>query len=493
MAEDKAQLTPSLSTEDKLLQSICKVGSPSELLNLGDWRGWKSYAHQVIFESDQNFYKIYERGGSEFGEFYSVIRNNLADIYRELGISWEVMTVLRDGVITDVEKRQRLKVLTREDMSFKDALASFSVILEELEKRLEFQDILNQLKQFPEVSNVERLKLMRLCVNKYEDYAIFNDQVVLLDDTDWCIALVDHEGEPVSIDCKFNQTVYTTYGNFVFVNHFKNVRMEADAVIWHEKSPTMYRDKWWILRALDFNNSSTELKRDLSIIEADSHYSDRVLMDGLERKLRENIALMRLDEASKSQEDHFLYDEYEVGERTVMVYKLPLDAQGMRTVAQWNLSCDTCVNLADRSSTFENASTRPLYEDLLNLRDELDRFDDFGCDTISFKGNFFEGVLEPKLVKRAFYDVLRSCHELRKTGKLKRLCIEVSLKKGAQTDLYKALDFLETLGFDSLNNENGNGLWLCTHWNPKPFISEREMKNWIFLLKHIYNYYPWLR
>ena len=179
---------------------------------------WKAYKHQVLFEGDDHFYKIYEESATGAGPFYSLLRKTLADVYSELGIEWNVISFERDGKIYDVEQRQKLKVATTDDGSFSDVFLSFSGILDEVEKRLEFDVILEQLKEKQEFRHLTAIKLLRECVNKFEDYAILEGQAILLDDAEFFIALATDGEEGVSFNKQFATEISVSYGNFLFSN-----------------------------------------------------------------------------------------------------------------------------------------------------------------------------------------------------------------------------------------------------------------------------------
>ena len=202
-------------TIDGVLDAISKLENPLATDDAGPVK-WKSFNNQVVVESERYFYKVYEEFTDGVGPFNSLVRNFLADEYARLGIDWKIITFERDGKIFDFEQRQKLRVLEGNDMSFEEVLLSFSEIIGEVEKSLEFKSILEQLETNEAFENVEQLKLIRYCVNKFADYAVFDNHVVLLDDADWIITLVDCDGEPVLVDPDMSVPVKTSNGAFLF-------------------------------------------------------------------------------------------------------------------------------------------------------------------------------------------------------------------------------------------------------------------------------------
>lgn len=491
MKEDLRHDSQSDSITGQFLDVLRNSNASNGLVDQDELHKFKPFNHQLVLETEEIFYKIYERDESELARFYSEIRSNLSQLYEELGLEWEVLTVWRDGITTDIEKRQKVKVLSRDSMSFKDALRSFSVILAELENRLEFPDILRQLKRLPEFSNIEKLKLIRLTANKFDDYAVFNDQVVLLDDTDWCIALVNYDGEPANVEHQLTPRVHTGYGDFLFVNHFVNVIKDGDLNYYFEECPIAGAGSWWNLKSVDFDNSGQESKNFLSLVTPDKVRESRLMTGSSERRLINDIALMKQGNIIGADADDTHSDKNGSGENAFMIYELPFSEQSMRSVAEWDAGFDISKERLHRCSGLDDELI--VSEDLRKVSEELDVFEELGCDTIALKGNFFEGALEQQKVKNDFCGLMKKCCDLRKEGVLKQLWITVPLSKGPQIDLYNTLDFLEASGFNSPNEDASDGLWLCTQWNPVDFMSTKEMKNWKFQMKNIYNYYPWIK
>lgn len=154
---------------------------------------WKEYDSQVVIRSDNYFYKIYQT--SYTTQFFCAIREAIAKIYRErFGILWNTQTIYdkENASIYQIEQREKLEVCTPENISYEELFLDWSNTLELVEKELGLKEIELQLREyFPQM---QRLKIVRDCVNKFEDYAMKNGKVVLLDDSDFFLAMVDKEG-----------------------------------------------------------------------------------------------------------------------------------------------------------------------------------------------------------------------------------------------------------------------------------------------------------
>lgn len=172
--------------------------------NLNGALRWKNYDHQVVIKTKDYYYKVYtiDQKGDKF---FEKIREKLAEIYRDLyGIHWLVKTIESNGVYYQVEQREVLEVCTPSMISFEELLLKWSKTLEILEEKLRLDLTVKDIQEF--YPDVHKLKIVRDCVNKFPDYAMTQEgEIILLDDSDWFIAMVDKEGnwlskKPLSVD-----------------------------------------------------------------------------------------------------------------------------------------------------------------------------------------------------------------------------------------------------------------------------------------------------
>ena len=161
-----------------------------------DWVKWKSTnGSQVVIQTPDFFYKVYETAYS-VGVFECAIREKLAEIYRELGLHWEIKTIKTETGFFQVEQRQKLEVAKPREGEFYRVLGDWKDILRELSKRLQLKRLTAHLK--PLVKDLDEVMLLRDCLNKFMDYGVFNGHYILLDDADWYLQLVDSKSERIN-------------------------------------------------------------------------------------------------------------------------------------------------------------------------------------------------------------------------------------------------------------------------------------------------------
>ena len=98
-------------------------------------------------------------------------------------------------------------------MPFNQIFLDWRKTLDLLEKKLQLDKICVQLVDiFPKLY---RVKLVRDCLNKSPDYGIDkNSNIILLDDSDWFLALVDKDGNWLE-ELADSVFIHTSYGEFV--------------------------------------------------------------------------------------------------------------------------------------------------------------------------------------------------------------------------------------------------------------------------------------
>lgn len=244
------------------------------------WFKWKNYAHQVVIETPNYYFKIYQDLFST-GEFFAQVREAIGKVYREqYGLLWNTRHIMKDGFIYTIEQREKLQVCNPDIISYEDMFLGWAKTLKLVEKELAFPEIGEQLKD--KIDRLETIKLVRLCVNKYIDYAITkNGEIVLLDDADWFIALVDKDGDWMS--STFNAyEVLTLLGEKVFApQEYYTLKLRVDSV-----SKPM--DKWMI-----FSKRKDTTKDNINnlISKREQMLTDNIKMLSTEKMLPNNKKL----------------------------------------------------------------------------------------------------------------------------------------------------------------------------------------------------------
>lgn len=184
-------LNESHPTLARLVDSIQQI----EEVSNGSLIKWKTYDNQVVVRSPNYYYKIYQNDRTA-GTFFAKVREKLAEIYREdYGIYWEIRTFEDKETPTyfQIEQREPLEVCTPDKITYEDLFVDWAKTLGKLEKKLHFKELTYQLQE--EIEGLKEVKLVRDCVNKFEDYAFKNGHVILLDDSDWFLALIDKNNQ----------------------------------------------------------------------------------------------------------------------------------------------------------------------------------------------------------------------------------------------------------------------------------------------------------
>lgn len=251
-----------------LIQAIYSIDDSRD-----NWVKWKNYANQVVVQTNDYFYKVYN-DDLKFGLFLLKIRTELTNIYNSWGIHWQIHSQITDQILT-IEQRQKLQVPT---MPFNSLFSLWRNTLNELEKRLKFNNIKVQLKEY--IPQLQSIHLVRDCVNKNDDYAVLNNHCVLLDDAEFFLAFVDSSNNWISLP--FN--IYT-----VFIDSQEKIiapynLFDVDPIA----NCTTTVNRWWI-----FDNCYT------------TDHIAKQLIDKREQMLNSNIRyLCGLDEVLYTQVDH---------------------------------------------------------------------------------------------------------------------------------------------------------------------------------------------
>lgn len=259
----------------------------------------KNYEHQVVIESDDYYYKVYE-DKKDVGVYKLEIRKRLAKIYNSYGIHWVIISFEKDGMIYTVEQREKLTVCGNE-ITCKNLLLGWKKTLDILEKELRFDNITNQIKEnYKTLTNLKEIKLIRECINKPNDYAYGpNGEIILLDDSDWFITLIDENGEKIYYR-NFKLDVITTVGELtlslnvkelfdIFVENDENTASYFLFKRTNEEKKVInklinYRDKMIddnikLLSGIDLPNESFKYQDDY-INEFKLKYDNRLLLEG---------------------------------------------------------------------------------------------------------------------------------------------------------------------------------------------------------------------
>lgn len=234
-----------------------------------DWVKWKSTnGSQVVIQTPDFFYKVYEAAYS-VGVFECAIREKLAEIYRELGLHWEIKTIRTETGFFQVEQRQKLEVAHPQEGAFYRVLGDWKEILRELSKRLQLKRLTAHLK--PLVEGLDEVMLLRDCLNKFIDYGVFKGHYILLDDADWYLQLINDKSERI------------------------NQRLIVESVEWSDGTEMTFAPFHWLnFDPASFSESYVPSKWFLFALGAsDSKRWVNHMIGAREKMLADNIRLLR--------------------------------------------------------------------------------------------------------------------------------------------------------------------------------------------------------
>ena len=453
---------------------------------------WKNYAHQVVIETGEYFYKIYEAGETGNSTFTQLVRTKLAEVYESLGIHWKVVTFEKHNKIYSFQQRQKLKVASKQDTEFTDIFLSFSRLLDKVEEMLEFEEILRQIKTNEAFSEVAKLKLLRTTVNKYNDYAIYNGQAILLDDAEFFIALVNKQGQQLKVDPRNEVEIAMPYGNFLFCNTAAT-RIENAKTLKHslkiDKESNEILNGWF----LNTTKSKQISKTQFSDGTFGHHYnsyrmSKSAITQHQQKQISENI------EATNKANTH---QNKLTG--TTNAKKLLASKPKTQHVSSSKTACRKSKEhktLYLQLPSFLEMSSKSLQlSTLKSIEDKLKGIDPSEYSAIQLAGEpFFNSQIKDTAVLNEFITIVKTVAALPATTSIKKIVLNANLNNGLYAMLYKSLDAFEDACISmNTGNENPTVVLLSNLNGCNGLTHGENLKNWKAHMQNINAYYPWLK
>ena len=282
----------------------------------------RSFTHQVVFGEEDFYYKVYEVDRCNSNGLDHLVRCCLQKVYTNLGLHWELTSFEQGDSLFDVEQRQILKVANEEVSSFQNILLSFSKLLDEVEELLGFDRLLSELHNHEEFSSVEAMKLSRHVINKHNDYAMFNGQAILLDDSEFCIEFLDKNDEVLDIvvDAEIpvvvNGVSYTLYSmsDTIFYGWGLRSHEQQDVLIAKQKcefNSQLLTNENSLLAA------SVEMASEANVAGVKLQYSESEVFESLLTDSVEDELYSQLDEAYLSGKEVFLLTCFHHGQTNI--------------------------------------------------------------------------------------------------------------------------------------------------------------------------------
>ena len=229
---------------------------------------WKDLSHQAVIQTNQYFYKIYQIYDAQ--QFFQNIRLQLAKIYRQdYGIDWQIITIKKNNIIYQIEKRQKLQILSQSDFTIDEIISEWKKTLQKLQKKMYLDNIRKQLKLHEDLKQIEYLKIVRQCINKHSDYAIKNGHIILIDDSDFTLLMADKNKNIITKNFQA-YVVSTKYGQLLFAPN------DIDFNDLNSKYTDMYIK--WMLYNVNQKILSQILKLDFNSILFDQFQHDIKLL-----------------------------------------------------------------------------------------------------------------------------------------------------------------------------------------------------------------------
>lgn len=145
-----------------------------------------------------------------------------------------------------------------------------------------------------------------------------------------------------------------------------------------------------------------------------------------------------------------------------------------------NSQCKFCYLGKDNLYTPNEIKLNSLH----NAYDMISKNDTFNnYDTLSYLGGeFFQGQLNTKEIKTAFYDLMKKSAELFNNGTIKNFWIYATLTVGDQTELYDIINMFD---------HTREGFWILTSYDVYGrYHTQKMFNNWDYHMKNIHKLYP---
>ena len=174
------------------------------------------------------------------GHFSVIVHAAFAEVYQELGISWEHSIVQEDGNFFEIERVPELNSATDAGYSLEEAQVRSAEITRKVERKLGFPSLFLQVRKCSSFNQVRRLSLVSDSDENLDDFYVYNDNVVYCGIRKWFIAAFDASGKWMTTLPAEYVPVSLESGDFYFAPfNFPERVADAESVL--HLSP-----KWWL-------------------------------------------------------------------------------------------------------------------------------------------------------------------------------------------------------------------------------------------------------
>lgn len=221
----------------------------------------------LVLEDSDYFYKIKAKRVSQKSAFEEIVTQAFVQVYQDFGLDWELYTIEDELGNFLVERRQKLEVFKEGDCSFDELISKSSDVKRLVENKLEFPRLMAQLRLAEKFEHIQKLTLIREAEDDYSDFAVYENNVILLGNSNYFIAPIDARGVWDSNCNAFALRVSLSYGDFFFTDAAIFEPRTRAAVQLYEVTP-----KWWMYppECGDIVESRKLVTADLSQMLADN-------------------------------------------------------------------------------------------------------------------------------------------------------------------------------------------------------------------------------
>lgn len=223
-----------------------------DFVNNGNFEVVKSREDCVVLETESHFYKIIRlEMPDKIDSFEQLVRNATAQEMKSRGVEWEVFVNRIGDEAFSVEKRERLRVVSENELTCDEVLKWSHSFTLKVEKRLELPRMVAQIHALFSDDEVAKIVLARDFPFEYGDFAWVNGEVVPLSSSRWFLALVGSDGSWRIQASAGILPVKLSYGDF-----FLAKRNLFDVSKWAVGALFEPTSKWWI-----FGNNAKDVQQ----------------------------------------------------------------------------------------------------------------------------------------------------------------------------------------------------------------------------------------
>ncbi len=167
--------------------------------------------------------------------------------YKAMGLNWDVFNIKQNNTTYLVEKRQKLKTFSPNECDLQEIINKGSKIIRRVEKRLEIPLLAAQIKLSGLFEQFSKIVLARDSSNNLDDFAIWHNEVILLGNSNWFLAMLDNSGKwnmcqkakPVAITLSYGEYYFAAYTTFSQYVNALDILKESS--------------KWWLFKKADYD------------------------------------------------------------------------------------------------------------------------------------------------------------------------------------------------------------------------------------------------